>query len=304
MKPKLGVVTVTYNSAAVLPGFLASLNLQDMPEDSIKVYVIDNGSADGTLALLAASELPIEVVANVDNRGFAGASNQGIVCARAAACEYILLINNDTVFDGTLFRRLLETAKASGARILTPRIDRPDPPGGFWYAGGGRRPWLAFTATLSRPIVLDRMSEATPPVDVGFASGCCLLIECTVFDQVGMLDEDYFVYCEDMDYCIRASALGIPIAYAPTITMQHEAGSLTGGEASVFSLIQRMRNQVILTRKHAWWLQRIVGFSYLQSWMVARLITKRDDLRAFRYRQNAFVAGLRATLTTPSPVKD
>ena len=299
MKPQLGVVTVTYNSVDVLPDFLTSVRRQDLPAGSYKVYAIDNASSDGTIDLLRTQDVPISVLANDDNVGFSAASNQGIRQALADGCDYVLLLNNDTIFEPGHFRNLLAVAHRTGARVLTPRIDKVDPPGGFWYAGGAVRPWRAFTPVLPQPGDRARRAEPSPPTRVGFASGCCLLIESSVFFEVGMLDEDYFVYCEDMDFSLRLERQRIPIVYADEIRMRHKVGSLTGGHTSAFSLTERTRNQVVLTRKHAGWLKRIFGLLYLQAWMIARCVTRRDDVAGLRHREHAFVGGLRAKLTTP-----
>jgi GT2 family glycosyltransferase len=298
--PRLGVVTVTYNSADVLPDFLASLRRQDVPAGFCKVYAIDNASTDKTVEMLGRRDIPISVVSNNDNLGFSAGSNQGIRRALEDGCDYVLLLNNDTVFDAGHLRALVEVADRTGARVLTPRIDNVDPADGVWYAGGGVRPWRAFSAVLLRPGESAAGAEYSAPVTVAFASGCCLLIHHSIFFEVGMLDEDYFVYCEDMDYCLRLTQRRIPIVYAGEIRMVHKASSLTGGPTSAFSLTERTRNQVFLIRKHAGRLQRVVGLLYLQTWIVTRCITRRDDVTAFRRRERAFFTALRAELATPS----
>ncbi len=294
MSLRLGVVTVTYNSAGVLHHFLECLRAQDLPAGAFRTYVVDNASTDTTLEMLRAGDTSVCIFPNADNRGFAAASNQGIRHALADGCEFVLLLNNDTSFDPTLFRDLLAVADRIDARVLTPRIDREDSPSEYWYAGGGIRQWRAFTPTLPRPE--DSESGHHP---VRFASGCCLLIRQDVIYQVGLLDEDFFVYCEDMDFCLRLKHHHIPIDYVPSIRMRHKVGNSTGGHASAFSVSERMRNQVILLRKHAKVLHRLVGLSYLQAWMIVRFVVRRDDATTLRRRQRAFASGLRPGLTAP-----
>src|SRR5579883_1618859 len=103
---RIGVVTVTYNSAVVLPDFIASVARQ--ADVDFKVYVIDNASQDGSADIVAGnSDERYALIRNDANRGVAAANNQGIQCALKDGCSYVLLLNNDTTFERGFFKRLL-----------------------------------------------------------------------------------------------------------------------------------------------------------------------------------------------------
>ena len=128
------LVTILYRSKPQLADFLDSLAAQTA---EWRLHVVDNASPDGSAALVAARGDPrIAVAANAANLGFAKAANQGMRMAAAAGAEFIVLINNDTVFAPDFLARLRDARDALGAEVLTPRIMLRDDPGTAWYAGG------------------------------------------------------------------------------------------------------------------------------------------------------------------------
>lgn len=293
--PRLGVVTVTYNSGEVLQEFLDSLSAQDLRAVSARIYAIDNASTDDSVAVLEAHPVGVSLIVNEDNRGFAAASNQGIRQALADGCEYVLLINNDTVFDSQVLAGLLGVAERNSPGILAPMIETFDPPG-VWYAGGTVRRWRGLAARhLTQPPRKGRNSAS--PVE--FATGCCLMAHRSVFVRVGLLDEDFFVYCEDLDFCLRAARAGVPIFHTSDVSIRHKAGSLTGGPGADFVVIQRAMNQVLVIRKNAAGIRKVFALVYHQMWIVGRLLIRRDPLRMLWMRERAYTRGLSLPLSEP-----
>jgi GT2 family glycosyltransferase len=288
---KIGVVTVAYNSNRVIDGFLASL-LQQTHSDFI-LYVVDNASSDGTLAKVAARDDPrIHVIVNPENRGAAEGNNQGITEALAAGCDAVLLINNDTEFDRLLLEQLVCAIKKHACEMVAPKILFHDNQRTIWSAGGGLTPWKCYAPFLWGHLEIDH-GQYDEPREVENAPTTCLLVRKEVFQQVGLLDSNYFAYWEDVDFCYRAHCAGLTIMYLPVARLLHKAHSLTGGLLSDFMMRYTTRNRVYFMLKHfgpLWCLYYVPAYQF---YLVLQLILRKVGWSRFWLREKAFVEGLR-----------
>lgn len=293
----LAIVTVTYNSAEVLPDFLNSL-LADKSLPQARVYLVDNCSTDQTIRI-AREFLPslnLTVISNSSNIGFAGGSNQGIARALAENAEWILLVNNDTIIPPKTLGGLVETATTNNLYILSPTIEGTDPANTVWYSGGSISP---FQGMKTRHGNMGSAMSAAPSGlhQTEYAPACCLLVHQSVFRRIGALDNDYFVYFEDADFSLRAQAAGFQYWVSGDHNIIHKASSLTGGYLSSFTVHWMTKNWVIIARKRCTQIQRVSAYAYMQLWMFARVALRKDTWSRFVQRQEAFVEGLRAPLT-------
>ncbi|MDO8297954.1 MAG: glycosyltransferase family 2 protein [Caulobacter sp.] len=294
--PRIGVVTVLYNSARVLPDFLESLWSQTLSD--FRLYAVDNASADESLALMATEGEGgrIRVIANIDNLGVAEGNNQGIRAALSDGCPYILLLNNDTVFTPELLEGLIAEMDAANVDMITPKITYHDRPGHVWFGGGRFLPLAGMMA--------EHLDEGAPddgrfdrPGSIAYAPTCCLLVRSTLFTDVGEMDARYFVYWDDVDFMLRARRAGKVLRYAPRLTLAHKVSALTGGGQSPFSLRYDTRNLVYFTRKffpRAWpavLLMHACRFT-------ARYIFGRESWSTVPARRAAWKEGLALPLTT------
>ena len=126
--PRVGVVTVTYNSANVLEDFLDSLSAQQGVE--VRLYAVDNDSHDGSVdRLREETRLPhLTVIANTRNAGVAEGNNQGIVAALDDRCDWVLLLNNDTVLPSDLIELLVRNAESDGAKLIASTSESSSSP--------------------------------------------------------------------------------------------------------------------------------------------------------------------------------
>lgn len=245
---KIGVVTVTYNSATVLADFLESYKAQTHAD--CPLYVIDNASGDASVDIVRQSGLAARIIANDGNLGVAAANNQGIVAALADGCDAVLLINNDVVFPAGLFAGLVEGAEKYATPIVFPKMLYHDRPDVIWCAGGTflkNRGWAALHYGVgerdSERFGVDREVEYSPT--------CCALIDASVFAAIGMMDERYFVYYDDTDFFFRAFRRGIRMMYLGGLFLNHKVSSLTGGGGlSNFAVRYMNRNRTYFLRKH------------------------------------------------------
>jgi GT2 family glycosyltransferase len=293
----LALVTVTYNSENVLEDFFNSL-LTDPRLPKIKLYLVDNASADKTLEVASRykDRIDISIQANDENLGVAVGNNQGISAALSAGAEWILLVNNDTIIPAGTLAGLLETATEQRLHILSPTIEGTEPVESVWYAGGTMSPYQGMKVRhekMGSPIVgAPRGLRRTP-----YASTCCLLIHRDVINLIGGMDKDYFVYFDDVDFAIRAKSAGFPYWLTGEYKIIHKASSLTGGYLSPFSVRWISRNWVLVTRKHCSTVQKLTAFAYMQLWMFARVAARRDTVAHYKLRQRSFLEGLKVPIT-------
>jgi GT2 family glycosyltransferase len=294
--PCIGVVTVTYNSGDVLDEFIQSMRAQVWT--NFRLYAVDNASRDDSLAKLRvgfAEDARYVEIANPDNRGIARGNNQGIKAALADGCELILLLNNDTVFGPALFEEMAAALDEFSADAVVPKMFYHDPSHLLWCAGGtfdARRSYSVVHYGEKQP----DSAEFSTPKRIDYAPTCCMLIRRRMFDRIGMMDENFFVYGDDTDFCFRAWKAGVPLWYAPKPVLYHKVGSLTGG-MSDFSILNSTRGKVYFIRKHTTRLASLGWLLVYQLLFLARLFSPSYGWRRFLLLQQAFRAG--CALTVP-----
>ncbi len=288
---KIGVVTVTYNSSQVLEGFLTSL-LRQTYSDFV-LYVVDNASADKTLEQLSSYKDPrICLIANPQNLGIAEGNNQGIRSALAAGCGSVLLLNNDTEFGPSLLEDLTSGLQAHACDMSAPKILFHDNQRTIWSAGGGFNPLKGYAGFHYGLGQIDR-GQFDEARSVKHAPACCLLIRKEVFEQIGLMDDLYFVYLDDTDFCYRAMRAGLKLVYLPSANLLHKASSLTGGPESEFSVRYRTRNQIYFILKHLGPWRGLYYLPAFQLYQLAKLVSRKIDISGFFVREKAFWEGLR-----------
>jgi GT2 family glycosyltransferase len=184
------------------------------------VVVVDNGSADGSAERIRERFADVTLIENARNLGFAGGNNIGINHAIQRDAEYVLLLNSDTVVSADLLRELV-TAAQSDQRIgmLGPKIYYHHKSNVIWSAGG----------TLSRygepgHLRVNEVDELPGETirDVDYVTGCAIMIKRSVIEQVGLLDERFFIYFEEAEWCSRARHAGYRVIYVPRARMWHK----------------------------------------------------------------------------------
>lgn len=230
--PGLSVVVVTHNERERTLALLASL-AADPASAGWEVVVVDNESSDGTAAAVGAAYPGARVVEDRPQRGFAGALNQGVALTSAPA---IITVNPDSVVPVGTIGRLLEVL-ASDPRIAAvgPLIRFPD--------GRVQRHGMYHPRPLTAAVVLLGLArlplfrseleryygrhEQGPSVDVDALTGACLMFRRDSYRDVGPFDERFFVYCEDVDWSIRARDGGWRLVFVPEVHVIHEKATVS-----------------------------------------------------------------------------
>ena len=222
--PDLSIVLVCWNNKDYLEPCLRSLFEAGL-RHRFDVVVVDNGSTDGSQAIVREAFPQVELIQNDHNAGLSRASNQGMA---ATSGRYVLLLNNDTLVNGASLDALVAfldatpDAGAAGGRLLNPD--------GTFQAG------YADFSTLHEEFLMatglgERLWPGYPshldPADVkagGWLSSACLLLRRDALAQVGLLDEQYFIYGDETDLQYRLQHAGWKVYYLPAVTTIHYGG--------------------------------------------------------------------------------
>lgn len=245
---RIGVVTVTYNSARLLEDFLKSLDVQRYR--NFVLFAVDSASTDESVERLrSGGKCDRVVIVNEANVGIAIGNNQGIRAALQAGCEYVLLLNNDVAFEEDLFERLVAGIEAEKSAMAVPMIYYFQPPNRIWAAGGGFQPLMGFR-NYHRGENQEDIGQFSESCLVDFAPACCILIRREVFERIGLMDERYFVYSDDADFMFRARREKLRVSFIPTAKLWHKVSSLTGGLESEFTCYHAARGRALFLYKN------------------------------------------------------
>lgn len=258
----LSVIVVSWNTRALLGRCLASVQAEvEALKRPVEVFVVDNASADLS-AELVLSEFPwVHLIQNSVNAGFASANNQAL---RLSHGDYVMLLNPDTEVKEGAFARLLSfldrrpEVGAVGPRLIhadgslqqscypLPTLARE-----FWRLLhlDKIRPWATYPAASW---------DMNQPREVESLQGACLLIRQSVLNQVGHLDERFFVYTEEIDLCRRILENGSKLFWIPDSVIVHHEGQSTD-QTSYPMFLQLYRSKLDYFRKHE---GRVAAFVY------------------------------------------
>lgn len=253
MDPLVYIITLNWNRCADTLAFLESCGELRYP--NTRLLVVDNASSDGSPAAIAARFPQVEQIRNPGNLGFAAGMNVGLRRALAQGAAYVLLANNDTTLEPDALDRLVRAADHYGADLVTPAIYYDGDRSQIWWLGGDLRPLLLEI----RPYPAMPTPEPQPFL-VDFITGCGMLVSRRCLEAVGLFDEQFFMYYEDSDYCLRAKRAGLRALVEPRALMYHKVATSSGGSDSPNERYQMARSSVQYFRKHTrWWQWLLVG---------------------------------------------
>lgn len=249
MEEKISVILVNYNGLKYNDACITSI-LKSAGCGRLQIVVVDNASTDGSYEQLQAHWGENEQVLLLqagENYGFAKGNNLGIRRALEENPDYIMLLNNDTVIEPDAIAQMVRLQKEKGG-IITPKIKYADRPDVVWSAGG------EFSKVLkkSRHIGLNKTDGAEFDKDrqCGFTTGCCFLMSRPVFEQMGYLDERFFLYYEDNEYSLRARSRQVTIWYCYSAVVYHKVNGATLGNEKAVNAYYIARNWLICARQY------------------------------------------------------
>lgn len=254
---KLSIIIVNYNDRENTLKLLSSID-KNMHLRELEIILIDNASVDGSVEAIKTTRQDIKVIANTVNVGFPKAVNQGI---KASSGDYVLLLNPDIEIKDSAIDKLVafldehQDVGAAGGKILNPD--------GSIQLSGKSFPdpmvMLFVTFNLHRlfpnnPVTkgyYHSIEDYDKPHEVEHITASFLMVRRSAIDQVGMMDENIFLYCEDVDWCYRLHKEGYKIWYVPDSEVVHLKGASTS-KASYRSIIEYHKSAWYFYKKYYW----------------------------------------------------
>jgi N-acetylglucosaminyl-diphospho-decaprenol L-rhamnosyltransferase len=274
----LSIIIVSWNTRDLLDACLASVE-RELTEtfgglDRCEVFVVDNASADKSAPMVAEKYPWVKLIANQDNRGFAAGNNQAFALSTG---DYVLMLNPDTDVKLGALKTLVDFfADHPLAAVVAPQLLNTD--GSIQRSC---RQFPTFIGMLYELIGLSRLFPAASPRGIKFREykmldwnhdderqvdqpeGACLMIKRSVLDQVGTLDEGFFMLFEEVDWCYRVKKAGYEIWFTPRAQVVHHYGQSIK-QVKVAMILSSHRGLHRFWRKHymggRWWLD---GMAYL-----------------------------------------
>lgn len=287
MEDKIGIVTVLYKSSSVLEEFFATLQIQEYK--NFVLYAVNNASPDDSVELVNKyskdCDFETKLIDCKENFGIAKGNNIGIEQALKDGCDYILIANNDIILNEKSISELLKELKNKNEFIAVSKIYMLN--GNLWFAGG-RFKKLSFR---SQHIGFDEKDEGQYDQEkfITYSPTCFMLVKKEVFDNVGLMDERYFVYWDDTDFVYRAQLKEYNILYVPSSTIVHKV-SVSTGNGSDFYYRYIFRNRIFFIKKFskckAW--NYFIDYTYLYT---IRLVKMRKNIRQWKIIRDAMKEG-------------
>jgi N-acetylglucosaminyl-diphospho-decaprenol L-rhamnosyltransferase len=262
--PELAIVIVSYNARLDLDACLASLR-DAAPETSHEIVVVDNASTDGSSGMLREKWPAVKAIDAGDNLGFARANNIGI---RAIESELLLLLNSDTrVPPGAIDRLVTELKAHPDVAVVGPRL-----------VDAASQPELSFGSMITPLSELCRKTEgwlyrhSVPPAPAwirrrvshvhypDWVSGACLLVRRTDAEAAGLLDERFFLYAEDVDFCATVRALGRRVMFSPAVEVVHLRGQSVRHAPAAAERLYRLSQLAFYGKHHPRWVPWLRGY--------------------------------------------
>ncbi len=282
-EPKVVILVLNWSRREETLECLASL--LGLEYGNYEIVVIDNASTDDSVAAIEESFPGVEILRNESNLGFSRGNNVGIEVALKKGADYICLLNNDTVVDAGLLRPLVELGEREDrVGVIGSRV--------FFY----RRPQIIWSEGIR---VNGRTGRVLAPLggrpekDAGRlirswdgVTGAALLIKRKVIEEIGLLDPDYFMYYEDVDFCLRAGRHGYQVSTVPASRVWHKIGSSSGGSGPVI-IYYLIRNHLLLINRHfpianraGRWLRNSAIIAYNLAWVLTQpKVNKKEGLK-------------------------
>lgn len=277
--PRLAVVILNWNGCEVLQACLRSVIGNGYP--ALEIIVVDNGSCDGSCEVVSSKFPNITLIRNDANRGFCSGNNQGVNKALEHNCDYLLILNNDTVLDRDCIWRLVARAEsAMDIAAVSPKIRFALPDDRIWFAGGTFNRWIGCNGHVGYRKV-DRGQWNTPKA-MNFICACAMLFSRRAWEEIGGFDELFFRSAEDLDWSLRARRAGYRLFYEPeALLWHHESYDILRNESPARQMYFYTRNQLAVMWKHATWIHWLTFLPYFalrSAWRMLNALVRGDWL--------------------------
>ena len=223
-------------------------SLEKITYPNVKIYVIDNGSSDNSVTEIRNQFPDYEIIGLPENYGFARGNNAGFELVKQKA-DYTIFLNNDTIVDPNFVEPLINAMESnSTVKQSTPKIFYADNLDYIWFGGGKVSLWAGWIRHIgirqkdSMQFSFDR--------NVDYATGCCVCMRTVDFESIGMFDESFLMYGEDVDLSLRFRKQGGQILFVPESKIWHKVSSSIGTQFSIRKWKRKNIGKMKLVTKH------------------------------------------------------
>jgi len=231
------ILILNWNGKHLLKPCLDSVTAIDYPNFS--VMVIDNGSVDDSVKMVNENFPEVDIIELKNNFGFAGGYNRCFTQLRDEYSELVLLLNNDTEVDPDILNSFIQAKEKYGDNnVYGGKIFYKKNPEIIWYAGGNVN--LKYLKISHRGIRKPDSPEYSKPMQTDYITGCCLFTSMEIINQLNGFDENYNMYGEDVDLCLRAQKEGLNCYYWPDAKLWHHVSASLGGAFSVKKISKKL----------------------------------------------------------------
>ncbi len=278
-------IVLNWNRCADTLACLASVRAMTHPTE---IVVVDNGSTDASVAAIRAAYPDVAILETGANLGYAAGNNVGFdAVRRQTESDAVLLLNNDTIAAPEMLAHLVAEYEATGGKaVIGPEVRYADEPRIIWCVGGTIDWRRGYTTNIG---IGTEARAPAPPTDVPFVVGCAMLIPVAALRRIGGFDPRYFMYWEEVDWCVRARKAGYRARVAPEAVLYHKV-SRGDERPSPRVLYYLTRNRLLLLRTHLPWYRQPLALSWTL-WGLMRTgldLLRRRDWR----RERALLRGI------------
>ncbi len=253
---KISIILVNWNSYHDTLKCLQSISVLEHPQVDLDIIVVDNASKDNSVVQIKKHFPGVSIISLVENEGFTGANNIGVLEAFKNESEYVWFLNNDTIVDSKSLMFLLQTfhdpsVGVAGSKIYfmkhheyhKSRYASHELGKVLWYAGG-IIDWKNIYGSHRGVDEVDTGQYDTEE-ETAFVTGCSMMITRQCLELTGGFDNKYFAYLEDMDICQKVTHAGYKVIYVPASKIWHKNAGSTGGPGNKVHEYYMTRNRLL-----------------------------------------------------------
>lgn len=264
MNKKVSIILLNYKG--IIDTVECVKSLQKCSYDNFEIIIVENASPDNSYEKLkeyigstpgvvpyngmtpGVEPKKVILLKAEENGGFAKGNNIGIKYALENNTDYIMILNNDTLVEPNFIEELLKPFELdSSIGVTTGKIYYEGQRNTLWFAGGEFLDNRFYGAHIGEGE--EDKGQYDSERELTFSTGCLMMIKAEVLKKVGLLPEEYFMYYEDVDFCLKLREAGYKLWFVPTAKIYHKVSASTGGEASPFAIEWNTRNRILLMKK-------------------------------------------------------
>ena len=281
--PKAFIVILNYNGKDVIKKCLTSVFKIDYPD--FEVVLVDNNSTDGSLEIAKSNFSKANFIKNEENLGYASGNNIGIRFSLERMAEYVLLLNNDTEVEKDFLMKMIAVMEEDEKVGIASPVIMDGNTKQIWFSGG-KIDWLRMKTLHLQSARTETCFESE------FITGCSMLVRSEVFQKIGLLDENFFLYWEDADFSLRSRKAGFRNVVVPTSWIYHFEKSEGRKKAKIYWLV--ISGLIFFKKNAPFWLKPWFGL-YLparkvKNWLDVKFSRNEEALavqKAYRDYQDA-----------------